>query len=72
MSKENVYLLILTTLLCGLNLLFGPLAAGIARLFGRSPRDFRRMEKDGAGGQPPSGPGSSPPAIGDAQISKYR
>jgi hypothetical protein len=72
MSKENIYLLILTTLLCALNLLFGPLAAGIARLFGRAPRDLRRMEKHGAGGQPPSDPDSVRPPIGDAQISKYR
>jgi hypothetical protein len=72
MSNENITLLILAILLCSLNLVFGPLGAGIARLIARASRPSRRMKRRGAGGPEPSDPDSVPPVIGDAQISKYR
>ena len=71
MSKENLILVVLASLLCVLNLLFiDPLSSSIARLFGRRSGDKRGRKRDGAGRPPPPGP-EEPPAV-EAQMSKYR
>jgi hypothetical protein len=73
MSTENITLLVFAAILCCLNLLFGPLAEGIAKLFARFGRDPRQAvqaedatrtaaaNKGRAEKRTPPGPGGSPP-----------
>ncbi len=73
MSTENVTLLLLGGLLCCVNLLFGPVAAGgIAKVFARVSRKSQMPGKQRAEKRSLPGPSEIPPAMGDAQISKYR
>jgi hypothetical protein len=72
MSKENVILVILAVVLCVLNLLFiDPVSSSIARFFARISADTSHRKRNGAGRPSPPGP-EEPPAMREAQISKYR
>jgi hypothetical protein len=72
MSTENITLLVFAAILCCLNLLFGPLAEGIARLFARFSGEPRAVQaedasrtaapnKERAEKRSPPGPGGPPP-----------
>jgi hypothetical protein len=46
MSHENITLVVLSVVLCSLNVLLGPLSLRIARLFGKRSTDTAREQED--------------------------
>jgi|SRR5579859_371875 len=74
MSTENITLLIVASILCGSNLVFAPLAAGMAKLFARfsgrsSPLDFSHRRDDAGMPYRKNAETDSPPGEDDAQPS---
>jgi hypothetical protein len=47
MSHENIALVVLSIVLCSLNVFLGPLSLRIARLFGKRSTDTAREQEDG-------------------------
>jgi hypothetical protein len=49
MSHENIALVVLSIVLCSLNVFLGPLSLRIARLFGKRSTDTAREQEDALG-----------------------
>jgi hypothetical protein len=62
MSHENISLVVLSIVLCSLNVFLGPLSLRIAKFFGKSSTDAARERDDAEGGATET-PLSSPTAV---------
>jgi hypothetical protein len=77
MSTENVTLLVFAAILCCLNLAFGPLAAGIAKVFGRFGRESNPADRADSASGPAGMPyrekaeRHSPPGSDHVQFSSH-
>jgi hypothetical protein len=62
MSHENISLVVLSIVLCSLNVFLGPLSLRIAKFFGKSSTDTAR-ERDEAEGEATETPLSRPSVV---------